>query len=49
MKTYTGTELCKICGKEFKWEYTDSGYRRGMGEYLSPVMPVSSDPSIAPQ
>lgn len=47
MKTYSGTELCRICGKEFKWEYVDTGYRRGMNGYYSPVIPIPTDLSVA--
>ena len=47
MKTYNGTEICRVCGKEFQWEYVDTGYRRGMQSYYSPVLSVPTDSSIA--
>lgn len=47
MKTYTGTATCKSCNKEFSWEYVDDGYRQGMVEYISPVVPISHNTSIA--
>lgn len=31
MKTYRGSDVCRRCGKEFKWVFHDDGHRPGMG------------------
>ena len=47
MKTYTGTELCRVCGKKFRWEYVDYGFRQGMGEYITEVVEIPNNRSVA--
>lgn len=47
MKTYNGTEICRVCGKEFQWEYIDYGFRHGMGEHISEFVEITNNPSVA--
>lgn len=47
MKTYTGIETCKFCGKKFEWEFIDDGYRPWMRQYVSPAYVINTDPLIA--
>lgn len=47
MKTYKGIETCSFCGKDFEWEYLDTGYRSGMGLYVSPAYVINADPNVA--
>ncbi len=47
MKIYTGTHVCEFCQKEFDWEYLDTGYRKGMKLYVSPVYIINTDPNVA--
>lgn len=47
MKTYTGVTICNRCGKQFKWEYLDTGYRPWMKQYVSPAYVINTDPNVA--